>query len=59
MRNKNIEALDEELDFLKRIPMAELITGALKAEIPTSKRVAIGASPDLNHVYGVFGLSIV
>ena len=48
VKNMNIEALEEELDFIKRIPMANLIFGALKAELFVYKRVAMEAPPDLS-----------
>ena len=39
----DIEALENELDFVGRIPMAKL-----KAELTTYKKVAMGAFPDLS-----------
>ena len=48
VKNMNIEALEEELDFIRRIPMANLIFGALKAELFVYKRVAMEAPPDLS-----------
>ena len=47
-KNMNIEALEEESDFIRRIPMANLVFGALKAELVTYKRVAMETSPDLS-----------
>ena len=46
VKNMNIEALEKELDFIRRTPMANLLFEVLKAELPTYKRVAIEASPD-------------
>ena len=46
VKNMNIEVLEEELDFTRRIPMANLIFGALKAELFMYKRVAMEAPPD-------------
>ena len=43
-----IEALEEELDFIRRIPMANFIFGALKAELCVYKRFAMEAPPDLS-----------
>ena len=48
VKNMNIEALAEELDFIRRIPTANLIFGDLKAELFVYKRVAMEAPPDLN-----------
>ena len=45
VKKMNIEALEEELDFI-RIPMANFIFGALKTELVTYKRVAMESSPD-------------